>query len=98
MPKQRDRREDVTSRSMLNLRIKSEDKILIDRAASATGKNRTEFILEAARRAAEEMLADLRMIDVSPEIYQLFIDQLDMPPQTNEVLRKTMQSQSPWDN
>lgn len=77
----------VLTRSSLNLRIKLEDKILIDRAANAVGKNSTEFVLEAARRAAEETLADLRVINVSPEVYQEFVAQLDAPPSNNEALR-----------
>lgn len=84
-------------RSSLNLRIKPEDKTLIDRAANAVGKNRTEFVLEAARRAAEETLADLRVINVSPEVYQEFIGQLDAAPSNNEALRKTLMSKSPWE-
>nr|EKW7426761.1 DUF1778 domain-containing protein [Proteus mirabilis] len=91
------KKEAVVTRSSLNLRIKPEDKILIDRAANAVGKNRTEFVLEAARRAAEETLADLRVINVSPEVYQEFINQLDAAPGNNEALRKTMMSKSPWE-
>ncbi|HEK1721030.1 TPA: DUF1778 domain-containing protein [Proteus mirabilis] len=87
----------AVTRSSLNLRIKPEDKNLIDRAANAVGKNRTEFVLEAARRAAEETLADLRVINVSPEVYQEFISQLDAAPGDNEALRKTMMSKSPWE-
>ncbi|MEX9785640.1 MULTISPECIES: DUF1778 domain-containing protein [Enterobacterales] len=87
----------AVTRSSLNLRIKPEDKTLIDRAANAVGKNRTEFVLEAARRAAEETLADLRVINVSPEVYQEFINQLDAAPGNNEALRKTMMSKSPWE-
>lgn len=90
-------KEAVITRSSLNLRIKPEDKILIDRAANAVGKNRTEFVLEAARRAAEETLADLRVINVSPEVYQEFMNKLDAPPSNNESLRKTMMSKSPWE-
>lgn len=85
------------TRSSLNLRIKPEDKILIDRAANAVGKNRTEFVLEAARRAAEETLADLRVINVSPEVYQEFINQLDATPVSNEALKKTMMSKFSWE-
>ncbi|MEX9883942.1 DUF1778 domain-containing protein [Providencia rettgeri] len=87
----------AVTRSSLNLRIKPEDKILIDRAANAVGKNRTEFVLEAARRAAEETLADLRVINVSPEVYQEFINQLDAAPRNNEALRNTLMSKSPWE-
>ena len=41
-------------RDTLNLRIKPELRGLIDRAAELTGKNRTDFVLSAARRAAED--------------------------------------------
>jgi uncharacterized protein (DUF1778 family) len=39
-------------RQSLNLRIKPEDHSLVDRAAKTLGKKRTEFVLDAARRAA----------------------------------------------
>lgn len=85
-------------RLTLNLRIKPEDKILIDRAARAVGKSRTKFILEAARRAAEDTLADLCIINIHQDVYQQFVEQLDGPPRINDAFRKTMQSKSPWDN
>ena len=48
----------VAKRDTLNLRIRPEVRSLIDRAAKARGKNRTDFILDAARNAAEEALLD----------------------------------------
>ena len=51
-----------TRRESLNLRIKPAERDLIDRAAKARGKNRTEFVLEAARAAAEEALIEQRML------------------------------------
>ena len=48
-------------RDTLNLRIKPADRGLIDRAATLTGKTRTDFVLEAARRAAEDALLDRTM-------------------------------------
>ncbi|HID7801864.1 TPA: DUF1778 domain-containing protein [Proteus mirabilis] len=59
------------------------------------GKNHTEFVLETARRSAKETLADLRVINVSPEVYQEFINPLDATPVSNEILRKTVMSKSP---
>ena len=44
----------TTPRNTLNLRIKPEERNLIDMAAKVQGKNRTDFILDAARNAAEE--------------------------------------------
>jgi uncharacterized protein (DUF1778 family) len=86
-----------SKRETLNIRIKPEERNLIDRAAKARGKNRTDFVLEAARAAAEEALLDQTIIAASPEAYAAFLARLDMPPQSNERLRKTMQTPAPWD-
>lgn len=40
-------------RETLNLRIRPAERELIDRAAKARGKNRTDFVLEAARGSAD---------------------------------------------
>ena len=85
-------------RETLNIRIKPEERGLIDRVAKVRGKNRTDFILSAARLAAEESLLDQTVIAVSPEMYAEFIARLDMPPSPNARLRKTMQTPAPWDN
>ena len=89
--------ESVVKRETLNIRIKPEERSLIDRAAKARGKNRTDFILDAARHAAEEALLDQVIIAASPEAYAEFLARLDMPPNPNERLRKTMQIPAPWD-
>ncbi|MES2194322.1 MAG: DUF1778 domain-containing protein [Pseudomonadota bacterium] len=84
-------------RDTLNLRIKPELRGLIDRAAQLAGKNRTDFVLEAARRAAEDALLDRTMFSVSPKAYAEFLKRLDAPPQPNARLRRTMQAKAPWD-
>ncbi|AAM42375.1 DUF1778 domain-containing protein [Xanthomonas campestris] len=84
-------------RETLNLRIKPEERSLIDRAAKARGKNRTDFMLDAARSAAEEALLDQTLITASPDAYAAFLARLDMPPQPNARLRKTMQTPAPWE-
>lgn len=84
-------------RETLNIRIKPEERSLIDRAAKTRGKNRTDFILDAARLAAEEALLDQVVINVSPQAYKQFLARLDMPPQSNDRLRKTMQTSAPWE-
>ena len=88
---------EIAKRETLNLRIKSEERGLIDRAAHILGKNRTDFMLEAARRAAEEALLDQTLMVVSQEAYQEFLERLAAPPQPNERLRKTLQTPTPWE-
>src|SRR3954451_13578013 len=84
-------------RDTLNLRIKPEERGLIDRAASLTGRTRTDFVLEAARRAAEEALLDRTVFTVSPEAYAEFAARLDAPPQPNERLKRSLKTAAPWD-
>ena len=84
-------------RDTLNIRIKPEERNLIDRAAGLQGKSRTDFVLEAARRAAFEALTERTLMMVSPETFQQFCDMLDAPPKPNAKLRRTMQTKAPWE-
>ena len=87
----------VPRRQTLNLRIKPEERGLIDRAAKTLGKNRTDFVLDAARRAAEDALLDRTVLTVSPKAYAEFLARLDAPPQPNERLQKTLRTVAPWE-
>jgi uncharacterized protein (DUF1778 family) len=84
-------------RDTLNIRIKPEVRGLIDRAAELAGKNRTDFVLDAARRAAEDVILDRTVFAVSPKAYAAFIARLDAPPKPNKRLRRSMQTPAPWD-
>jgi uncharacterized protein (DUF1778 family) len=83
-------------RQTLNIRIQPETRGLIDRAAHVLGKTRTDFILEAARTAAEEALLNQRLISAHPDAYQEFLARLDRKPQPGDALKKTMQTPAPW--
>lgn len=87
----------AAKRSTLNVRIKPEVRGLIDRAAQLVGKNRTDFVLDAARQAAEEALLDRTVWTLSPKAYAEFLARLDAPPQPNRRLQKTMQTPAPWE-
>lgn len=83
-------------RDTLNLRIKPADRGLIDRAAELTGKSRTDFILEASRRAAEEALLDRTLFVVSPAAHAEFLARLDAPPKPNARLKRSLGATPPW--
>ena len=87
----------TTKRETLNLRVKQEDRELIARAAQLLGKTRTEFLLEAGRRAAQDALLDRTLFNVSAEDYARFVDRLDAPPASNERLRRMMTTKAPWE-
>jgi uncharacterized protein (DUF1778 family) len=84
-------------RDTLNIRIKPEVRGLIDRAAASAGKNRTDFVLDAARHAAEDALLDSTVFVYSPKAYADFLARLDAPPQPNQRLRRSLQTPAPWE-
>ncbi len=61
------------------------------------GKTHTDFILDAARHAAEETLLNQMRIVTSRETYSEFLTRLEQPARPNELLRNTMQTPAPWD-
>ena len=69
---------------------------LIDHAAELTGKNRTDFVLDAARQAAQNAVLDQTVIALNSKAYAAFVALLDAPPAPSERLRKTMQTQPVW--
>ncbi len=87
----------VAKRDPLNIRIQPKVRSLIDRAAALVGKNRTEFMLDAARRAAEEALLDRAIFAVGPKAYAKFLERLDARPEPNERLRRTLLTPAPWE-
>ena len=84
-------------RDTLNVRITPDERGLIDRAAELTGKTRTDFVLEAARRAAVDTLTERTLFSVDAETHARFAAALDSPPHPNGKLRRTMQAPAPWD-
>ncbi|PBB91092.1 CopG family transcriptional regulator [Mesorhizobium sp. WSM3864] len=88
---------DASKRSTLNMRIKPEERGLIDEAARTLGKTRTDFILDAARRMAEDTLLDRTLLRVSPQAQAEFLSLLDAPAKSNERLSKLMNASLPWE-
>jgi uncharacterized protein (DUF1778 family) len=87
----------AAKRETLNIRIKPAERGLIDRAAELSGKTRTDFILEATRRAAEEALMDRTLFVVSPAAYAEFLARLDAKPAPNARLKRAMKTKAPWE-
>ncbi len=90
-------RREKAKRETLNIRVKPELRGMIDRAAKLSGKNRTEFVLGAARRVAEEALLDRTSIEVDLQAYGEFLARLDAPPVPNARLRRSLETPAPWE-
>jgi len=85
-------------RNTLNIRIKPELQCLIDQAAQQIGKTRTDFVLDAAKKVAEETLLEQSLISVNAKTFDNILKFLDTPVEPGEALKKTMQSATPWKN
>lgn len=83
--------------SNINIRVAPETLGLIDRAAQAAGKTRTGFMIDAARRAAEEALLDQTFVSVDQETYERFIAVLDRPP-SGAGFGRLMSVRKPWES
>jgi uncharacterized protein (DUF1778 family) len=92
------RAKDSTGRAeVINLRANSKQKVLIDRAAEALGRSRSDFMLDAACREAESVLLDRRYFTLSEAAFKQFTRILDHPLKDNPRLRRLLRTKAPWD-
>lgn len=82
----------------INLRALPEQRDLIDQAASLLGKNRSDFMLEAACERAQSVLLDQVFFRVDAEKFDQFIAMLDAPPRANEGLERLLALKAPLEN
>jgi len=82
----------------INLRASPEQKALIDQAAAALGRTRSDFMLDIACREAEAVLLDRRYFVLADADFERFSAALDQAPQENPKLRRMLETQPPWDS
>lgn len=80
----------------INLRARPEQRDLIDQAAQALGKNRSDFMLEAACDRARSVLLDQVFFALDASRHRRFMVQLDAPAVPNEGLERLMAVVPPW--
>ncbi len=80
----------------INLRALPEQRDLIDHAATVLGKNRSDFMLEAACERAQSVLLDQVFFSLDTEQFQKFTAMLDAPPEPNAGLERLMAVKAPW--
>jgi uncharacterized protein (DUF1778 family) len=90
-------REAAVRGETINLRASHKQKALIDRAADALGRSRSDFMLGAACREAEMVLLDRRYFALSQDAFKRFIAILDTPPARNLKLQRLLRTKAVWD-
>ena len=81
----------------INLRARPEQRELIDQAAQLLGKNRSDFMLEAACDKAQSVLLDQVFFSLDAGKFRRFTRLLDAPPARNRGLARLMAVKAPWD-
>ena len=89
--KKRERRD-----AIINLRIPARTRELIDAAADAVGKSRTQFVVDSARAQAVDVLLDQRIFNLDEKAFAAFVAVLDNPPAPNKKLKALMARKAPW--
>lgn len=82
----------------ISMRLPEADIAIIDRAAALRGRSRTDFVRDAAVRAAEDVLMENRLIRMSPEGFADFLATLSGPPARVPELMELAARPAPWES
>ena len=81
----------------VDLRMTPTAKRTLQRAAAASNKSVSEFLLDSSLSAAFDLLADRRVFQLDETQWAAFIAALDAPPCDNPRLRRLMSLRPPWE-
>ena len=81
----------------VNLRVRDDLRAIIDRAASLQGRTRSEFMLDAARRAAEDAILDQTLVRVDADVFDDLAEMIDEPTR-GEGFERLMSAPAPWED
>lgn len=81
----------------LSMRLPESDLALIDRAAGLRGRSRTDFVRDAAVRAAEEVLMDNGPLRMSPEGFDAFMSAMSAPAEPVPGMVEVLRRRPPWE-
>ncbi|MEH2533659.1 uncharacterized protein (DUF1778 family) [Bradyrhizobium sp. AZCC 1588] len=82
----------------LSMRLPETDIAIIDRAATLRGRSRTDFVREAAVRAAEDILMETAPIRMSPAGFKAFVEVLSQPARPVPEMVELLQRKAPWES
>ncbi len=81
----------------ISMRLPEADIAMIDRAAGLRGRSRTDFVREAAVRAAEDVLMENRLIRMSAEGFAEFMAVLSAPAAAIPEVVELAKRPAPWE-
>lgn len=82
----------------LSMRLPEADIAVIDRAASMRGRSRTDFVRDAAVRAAEAVLIDSTLVRMTEEGFDDFMAAVSAPAEPIPEMVDVLARRAPWDS
>lgn len=86
----------TTKSDRFNIRATPYEKALVEQAARASRMTASQFVMEAAVRSAEEIVADQTRFVVAPADWDAFVAALDRPARSIPALQRAAAKQSPF--
>jgi len=86
------RKDDV-----IQIRASVATKAILNRAATLRGQKLSEFMLDSARRQAEETILDQRIFFLDPNQHEKFLAMLDAPASPSKELRARLNRRPSWE-
>ena len=81
----------------IGLRVTPSAKRMFQRAAAASNKTLTQFLLDAGLKAAFDTAADSRTLQLNKKRWNEFMHALDLPPKDNPGLRRLLVRKPVWE-
>lgn len=81
----------------ISMRLPEADIAMIDRAAHLRGRSRTDFVREAAVRAAEQVVMEDRLIRMTPDGFADFMAILSGPARPVADIAELNRRPAPWE-
>lgn len=81
----------------LSMRLPEADLAIIDRAATLRGRSRTDFVRDAAVRAAEDVLMETAPIRMTAAGFKAFVAVLSGPAASVPEMVELFQRVAPWE-
>jgi uncharacterized protein (DUF1778 family) len=81
----------------LSMRLPAADVAIIDKAAGLRGRSRTDFVRDAAVRAAEEVLLETTLVRMSAAGFSAFMKALAGAPKPPQEMVELLKRPAPWE-
>ena len=89
--------DDAAAKASINLSTDTRSRRMIDDAARALGKTRTEYMVETARRRAIDVLLDRRLVELEAANFDSFAAALDAPSAPGPKLQALISRKPAWE-